>query len=369
MEGSFKRPAVIGLGLMGGSLALSLKGIKGIESVSGFDISQEVREKAKELGACGRVCETLSDAVSGCDLVFLAVPVRSIVKVFEEIVEFLAEGTLVTDLGSVKLPVVQAIEKIVPSSIDYIGGHPMTGSEQSGIESARNDLYKDCYYILTPTEKTDSDAFARLHSFLTDMGSRVISMDAKTHDEAMAIISHVPHLLSLILMEIATNEREKIQSLFRIAGGGFRDMTRIAASNPDTWADICIENRKFIVEGLRLYKEETEKMIKILENSEDLKLKELFASARKSRAEMSLKKMEIEELFEVRLPVPDKPGILSKVSTAVGSLGINIEDIAIIHPLEGETGILTLKILGEENARNALEHLKSLGFKPVMRKV
>lgn len=365
----FSKVGIIGTGLMGGSLALALMSDPGVERVVCYDISLETRQEARDLSVGDEVVESAAEAAIGSGLVVLATPVGEIRHAYAAISENLEKGTIVTDVGSVKLPVVTAIEEITPKGVNYVGGHPMTGSEQEGVASARADLYRDCYYILTPTEGTDADAFRRLHGLLTDIGSRVISMDPESHDRAMAIISHLPHLLSLVLMEVARKKQENMKSLFTVAAGGFRDMTRIAASNPDLWVDICMENKGFILEALDEFSEGVVELVGLLELNDKDRLRRLFETARRSRGALSVKEgLDIEDLYEVTMPVQDQPGAISRVSTAVGALGVNIEDIGIVHPLEGETGILNLKILGQDKAIKVSRELASLGYGVRMRR-
>src|SRR5450830_1674532 len=369
MSEVFSKVGIIGTGLMGGSLALALMSDPGVESVVCYDISPETRREARELSVGDEVVEVADDAVKGSGLVVLATPVGEIKRAFAGVLEYLENGTIITDVGSEKLPVIAAIEEIAPEGVNYVGGHPMTGSEQEGVFSARADLYKDCYYILTPTDRTDTEAFRRLHGLLTGIGSRVISMDPELHDRAMATISHLPHLLSLVLMEVARKEQEKMKNLFTIAAGCFRDMTRIAASSPDLWTYICLENKDFILAAFAEYSEVIDELVGLLKQNDRDRLQELFKAARRARGDLSVKEgLDIEELYEVTMPVPDQPGVISKVSTAIGALGVNIEDIGIVHPLEGETGILNLKILGKDKAIKVNQELASLGYGARMRR-
>lgn len=370
MAETFLKIGIIGTGLMGGSLALAIKSRTNAGKVAVFDICEDTMRKARELGIGDETAASPAEAAEGSDIVFLATPVGALAGVIDGISEHLKEGVIVTDLGSAKLRVTTVIEEIIPRGVHYIGGHPMTGSEQSGISFARAELYRDCYYILTPTENTDADAFHRLQGFLTDIGARVISMDPESHDRAMATVSHVPHLLSLLLMDMANRQRGKMKNLFTVAAGGFRDMTRIAAGSPDLWVDICRENREFIVAGLNEYGGGIAELIELLERGDFDGLRDLFEGARRARNELSVKAgTEIEELFEVSLPVPDEPGVISGISTAVGALGVNIEDIGIVHPLEGETGILSLKILGQDKARRVSDGLEARGYRVSIRRV
>jgi prephenate dehydrogenase len=171
-------------------------------------------------------------------------------------------------------------------------------------------------------------------------------------------------LLSLLLMGLAAREREQMKSLYTIAAGGFRDMTRIAASSPEVWLDIVTENRAFIIDKLNEYQADMRSLVDALGRGDRGALEEMFVRARAAREELSRKSgAEITEMYAISLPVPDEPGVISRVTTAVGALGINIEDISIAHPLEGETGILTLKVLGRDSAREAAGHLGSLGYR------
>ncbi len=363
MSHGFKKVAVIGTGMMGGSFALALKDENLVDTVSCYDISPWARKKAVELQIADKVCSSAAEAASDCDLLVIATPVGSVVSAFREVRGALKDGAVVTDLGSAKLKIVNEMERLCSDLVHYVGGHPMTGSEQSGVESARRDLYKDSYYILTPTERTHTGSFRRLHSLLTGMGCMVISMDPVSHDRAMATISHVPHLLSLLLMEMASDERKAIENIFKIVAGGFRDMTRIAASNPELWIDISMANKDFIIKRLEDYSLRISDLVNILKDEDYEALRDKFEKARKSRIELSLKEgHEIEEIFDISIPVPDRPGVISRITTAVGKAGVNIEDISIVHPLLGQTGILTLRILGEENATKAALRIKALGF-------
>ncbi|MHB8895579.1 MAG: prephenate dehydrogenase/arogenate dehydrogenase family protein [Candidatus Geothermincolia bacterium] len=357
------RISIIGTGLMGGSLAMALKASEAVGEVVACDISPSTRADAAALGIADRIEETPASAVLGAQIVFLATPIGAMAGVIEEAAPALAEGVIISDLASAKLGVMREIQSVLPQGAYYVGGHPMTGSEQSGVRFANPELFRDRYYILTPTDSTDPDAFSKLHALLRQIGARVLSIDPESHDRAMATISHVPHLLSLLLMEMAASEQERMKSVFTVAAGGFRDMTRIAASSPEIWLDIVSENRAFIIERLQDYSSRLAGLIEMLESGDSEALGRMFDHARVARKELSVKSgADQRELFAISLPVPDEPGVLSRITTAVGALGINIEDLGIVHPLEGETGILTLRVLGEKSAAEACVLLESLGY-------
>ncbi len=366
----FERIAIIGTGLMGGSLALALR-VRGMAGeVLGYDRSPAARAEAEVSGVADRMVESAAEAVKGAGLVFLATPVGAMAAVLREAAPALEPGVIVTDMGSAKVGVMREICAVLPPGARYVGGHPMTGSEQSGVRFASADLFRDRYYILTPTVETDTDAYQVLHALLTGIGARVISIDPESHDRVMATISHVPHLLSLLLLEMAAAEQARAKSTFAVAAGGFEDMTRIAASSPEIWLDIIRENRECVIERLADYSERIQGLKEMLE-SEDLSgLERMFLDARRARQELMEKRgSRIGEVFEVVLPVPDEPGVLSRITTAVGSQGTNIENISIVHPLEGETGIMTLRVLGEQSAAEASSALEALGYSVSMGRV
>jgi prephenate dehydrogenase len=361
---------IIGTGLMGGSLSLALRQARAASVIAAYDTDPAARDEAGRMGLADEILDDAQEACRGAEVVFIATPIRAITEAVAACSGALAPGTVVSDLASTKMKVIDEITAMLPPSVGYVGGHPMTGSEQSGVCFAAADMFDMRYYILTPTDDTDPDDLARIHALLTSIGARVISMDPESHDRAMATVSHVPHMLSLLLMELASREQERTKSTYRIAAGGFRDMTRIAASSPDMWLDIARENRAFIVERLKEYGQSVAWLLAVLEDGDDEALRTMFVDAAAAREELMAKSgIPSEELYSVSLPVPDEPGVISRITTAVGSIGINIEDISITHPLEGETGILALKVLGEQSAAEASAHLRTLGYRATTGKV
>lgn len=359
----FNRIAIIGIGLMGGSLALALRAAGAAGEVVAYDCSEQARAEAEAMGVADSIAGSAAGAVEGAELVFLATPICAMADAVQSAAGSLGDGVIVSDLGSAKVGVMRQIEEVLPRGARFVGGHPMTGSEQSGVRFASADLFTGRYYVLTPTEGTEPRAYQKVHALLTEIGARVISIDPESHDRAMATISHVPHMLSLLLMEMAASEQERMKSTFAVAATGFKDMTRIASSSPDIWLDIARENSDFIIERLQDYSSRIDALIEIL-RSEDLSaLGAMFEDARLAREQLLTKGgYDIAEMFEISLPVPDEPGVISRIATAVGALGTNIEDLSIAHPLEGETGIMTLMVQGEASAAEAARALEELGY-------
>ncbi|NOY52263.1 MAG: prephenate dehydrogenase/arogenate dehydrogenase family protein [Deltaproteobacteria bacterium] len=256
----FEKVVIIGVGLIGGSLGLAgkAKGIFG--KVVGVGRGRENLEQARERGAVDVYFHDPGKALPGADLVVLATPVQGIVTIGKEIAPLLEEGTLLTDVGSVKEELVKELESGLPAGVCFVGGHPIAGSEASGASAAREDLFLHRRTILTPTRRTDSEALARVHAMWESVGSLVVEMEADAHDTILAAVSHLPHMVAYALAGTLMEMTEDYPDITDYAAGGFRDMTRIAASHPEMWRDICRMNRKKIVEMIEQYEAVLEKI-------------------------------------------------------------------------------------------------------------
>ncbi len=362
MEG-FKRVTIIGLGLMGGSLGLAIKALDDKIKVVGVARRKEVIDEALKIGAIDEGSLDIGEGVRGADLIILAIPVGSMLQKVQEMLNDLADGTIITDVGSTKESVVRNIEAIIPKSAHFIGGHPMTGSEKDGISAANADLFKSAYYILTPTEKTSSEAFKRLHSLIAKISGRVIAIDPKKHDRLVASISHLPHLISAALVNLAKSGEEKEENLLLLAAGGFRDTTRIAAGNPDIWVDICLENDEAILAQIAEFERELNLFEAAIRGKDRALLKEALLKAQIARKNLPVATLkDIKALRELTVSVSDRPGTISDITVSVGNIGVNIEDITLVH-LSEESGLIKLVIAGEREAERAAKVLTEKGYK------
>src|SRR5438093_3438900 len=278
-----RRLAIIGTGLMGGSFGLAALTHGAAEEVVGFDRRLADLDEAVARGALSRAARSAGEAVDGADVVVIATPVGSIPAVFGDVAAHLAPGAIVTDLGSTKTRVVEEIGRLTPPSVHYVGGHPMAGSEHEGIGAATADLYTGCLWILTPTEHTSTDAYRRLVHLLARFGARVLSLDPARHDQLLALTSHLPQVLSSTLMGFAADVAESAGGLPIVAAGGFRDMTRIAASSPDLWVDILRENRWAVLDVLRRFEGALRTGRERVEAGDWAGIRELLAGARQAR--------------------------------------------------------------------------------------
>jgi len=368
---NIKNITIIGLGLIGGSLALSLKKFNNDFFITGYDNEAEATNIAIYRKIIDKAALNYKEAVKDADLVIIATPVRLIVEVANEIKDSLKKGAIVTDVGSAKLNIVEKMHNILPEDVIFIGGHPMTGSENEGVLSARNDLFVNSFYILTPTDNTKTEALAALHSLFTKIGAKVITISPQEHDKIVALISHLPHVLSTNLVALIDDKQKQLNNLFKLCAGGFRDMTRIAASNPKMWLDISFENKNEIISALNDYIDYLNKFKESLINDDEEYVKEHYIKAKSAR--LNLPKYvdkDISKLYELRIGILDKKGVLSEITLAISSAGVNIEDISIFHSTEVlGGGILKILVHGENAGEISKNALEKLGYDVNVRKV
>jgi prephenate dehydrogenase len=368
---NIKKIAVIGLGLIGGSLALSLKSVNKDFVISGYDIEGESMNIAKYRNIIDIIAGSYEEAVYNADLIIIATPISNIVEVMNNIKNYLKKGAIITDVGSAKEKIVSEAREILPEDVVFIGGHPMAGSENEGILSATGDLFKNVFYILTPTDTTISAALVTLHSILTKIGAKVISIDPKEHDENVALISHLPHVLSTNLVNMIDDKQENMKNLFKLCAGGFRDMTRIAAANIKMWLDISLENKDKLIKSIEEYAEYLKEFIDYLKNNDSESIKNHYLKAQKARINLpKYIEKDISNLYELRVSIADKAGVLSEITRAISSHGINIEDISIFHSTEFSSGgILKILVQGEDAGQISKDAIKKEGYEVSVKKV
>jgi prephenate dehydrogenase len=263
----------------------------------------------------------------------------------------------ITDVGGVKGPLVGSVDHP-----NFVGGHPMAGSEQRGIEGASAELFVGATWVLTPTATTDPAAYARVRGAIADIGADVIDLTAAQHDQLVAVVSHVPHLTAATLMDLAAGLGQEDAALLQLAAGGFRDMTRIAAGQPAIWPDICEDNAEAIVETLDLLIEALGEMRGRVASRDRGALLEVLDRAAAARRALPERAPRPEELVEVRIPVPDRPGVVAEVTVLVTELGINIVDLEIAHSVEGDKGVLVV-LVDKLSAPTLLATLADRGYR------
>ncbi len=329
-----RRAAVVGIGLIGGSLGLALRA-RGWH-VTGRDADPGAAEEAKAAGALDAVGEDPE-----AEITFVATPVGAVA---EEVARVLGQPGLrpdaaVTDVGGVKAPVVAAL-----NDPRFVGGHPMAGSEQVGLPAADPELFVGATWVLTPTAATDPGAYARVQAAARSLGAEVLSLSPEQHDDLVAVVSHVPHLTAATLMNVADRRAAEHAALLRLAAGGFRDMTRVAAGHPGIWPDVCAENRQAIVAGLDALVEALSQVREQVAAGDRTGLLADLVHAAEARRSLPARAVRPERLVELRVPVPDRPGVLAEITTTAGDLGVNISDLEIAHSAEGPRGVLVLVV-------------------------
>ncbi len=286
-EPMFGKVALIGLGLIGSSLSHVMRREGLAERISGSARSEETLKRAAELGLADEFSRDPAEAVRDADLVFLNVPVGAMGKVAERIAPALKEGAILTDVGSVKAAVIRDVSPHVPDGVHFIPGHPIAGTEQSGPDAGFPELFQGRWCILTPLEDTDPQALEQLSEFWRACGSNVEIMDPKHHDLVLGITSHLPHLIAYNIVATAADLEEVTESeVIKYSAGGFRDFTRLAASDPTMWRDVFLNNREAVLELLGRFSEDLSALQRAIRWGEGEKLFDLFSRARKIRREI-----------------------------------------------------------------------------------
>ncbi len=333
--------AILGTGLIGGSIGLALT--KAGLDVCGFDADPARAEQARALGAIGSVAASVADAVGGADVVIVAVPVGKIAALVIEAID--AGARAVTDVGSVKAAVIEQVRSARPEfASQYVGGHPMAGSEQDGLDGADADLFAGATWVLTPTTETDPAAHTSIRGVIARLGAEVVEIPPEQHDALVAVVSHVPQLAATTLMNVAAESDDHHELLMRLAAGGFRDMTRIAAGHPGIWPDICVANRDAILAALDGYRGSLDRVRALVDAGDGDGLLAVLERGRRARRSLPTGARVSGPLAELRIPVPDRPAVLAEVTTMAGRLGVNILDIEIAHSIEGDGGVLVLVV-------------------------
>ncbi len=328
--------------------------------VWGSDVDPLTLERAMEMEAIDGILP--EGDVSGCEVVFIAAPLRIIPRVLQQIKDSLDPGTIVTDVGSVKQWIMEQFEQYLPPHVIAIGGHPLAGSDHSGITGADQYLLQNAIYVLTPSALADSEGVERLQALLTKTGAQVMILTPADHDRMVSQVSHLPHIVAASLMNNLRFHPDAIQ----LAAGGLRDTTRIAASNPELWEDILILNRKAItaeigslIDQLKLYQQ-------ALERNEGAILRQYLSEAQQLRKNLRTGRLNLINSADITAVVQDTPGIIGTLGAIMGQAGININDIQIMGVRDENEGSVRLGV-PQAQARTAVQKLKENGIRAWIR--
>jgi prephenate dehydrogenase len=349
------RIAVLGVGLIGGSIGLAAKERVEDAEVVGFGRRPERLERALELGAIDRATGSLAEALDGAELCFACAPVGALAELVRAALDVAGPDCAVSDVGSTKQDLVGAVD-----DHRFVGGHPIAGAETAGVGHARADLFHGAVWYLTPQHHSGGLLYERLYRFVAALGARPVAVDPETHDRLVAVFSHLPHVLANVLVAQAAGRLMRHGEALRQVGPSFRDATRVAGANTAMWADIYRANREAIVEELRELSERLGDVAALLEAGDEVA--GWNDRAREDRRALLEADVAGGPVHELRLTVPNRPGIVAQVALALGRAGVNIVDMALAPAADMRSGAMTLWIAGEEQAAQARQLIGDLGF-------
>lgn len=352
--------AVLGVGLIGGSLALGFKRSGLVNRVLGVS-RRETIDKALELGVIdeGFVRQEAPRALEQAELVILAGPVSVIIEQLGKIGPSLQHGATVTDVGSTKRAIVKASGNL-PSSVYFVGGHPMAGAETTGVESADPFLFQNAVYVICPAGERDREAAAKYSELVSALGARVLVISPANHDRIAATISHLPQIVAVGLINLAASFNKNDSNTLNLAAGGFRDLTRIASSPFEIWRDICKTNADEIKEQIDSFIKQLKSLGKLVGTGE---LGTSFERAAKSRALIQKDvKGFLSPVYQIVVTAPDEVGVIKRIAMGLADKSINIKDIEVLKVREGEGGTIMLGFASVADRARAIEILVELGF-------
>lgn len=350
--------AIVGVGLMGGSLGRAL--VAAGARVVGVDPDPAVARDAVTLGALTDVAASVPEALDGASVAFVGAPIGVIDGVLREVLDAAPEDCVVSDLGSAKAGIVDGVPQRHRQR--FVGGHPICGGERSGVGAGRPDMFRGATWFLTPTPEVRPAMFQRLHSHIQAVGARPVAIDAEVHDRLMALVSHVPHVLASALVDQGAATTPAGREALRSAGPSFADLTRVAGSNPPLWADIFLANRDALLDALRDYRGRIEEVERHLAAADRGALEQFVARAAQGRERLRRDWADPDgRAWRLVVSVPNRPGVLSEIVTALGHAHVNIEDLAL-HQSSPEGGELHLTVVGGDTASDAEARVRGLGY-------
>ncbi len=369
-ESDFKsgfKAGFIGLGLIGGSIARALKKISPdcylvAYNYRGKDPSGDLQAALNDQ-ILDQVTSALEEGFPDCDLIFLCAPVLSNIEYLKQLKPLLKPRCILTDVGSVKSNIHEAVEKLDLEAW-FIGGHPMTGSEKTGYSSSYALLLENAYYILTPTPKTPDSMLQTLYQLVQKMGSIPVILDAREHDRITAAISHVPHIIAAQLVNLVREADDTEEKMRSLAAGGFKDITRIASSSPVMWQNICLTNTEEIKDCLDDYIASLQAASDALSRSDEDFLYRMFDTAGEYRSSIPNKSIGLmKKMFEIYLDIVDEAGAIATIATLLASNQISIKNIGIIHNREFEEGVLRIEFYDQQTQEKASTMLARYNYR------
>jgi prephenate dehydrogenase len=357
MEGNV---LIVGLGLIGGSLALCIKDEHPDATIIGYDVNHKELRLAKTLGVIDEISVTLEHGAEEADFIILSTPVTQTEKTLETLHNAnLKSNVIITDTGSTKEQIMKASMPLKDKGVRFIGGHPMAGSHKSGVTAAKKILFENAFYMLTPLDSGDDQDIEILKKWLKGTRAKFLIVPPKEHDELTGMISHFPHVIAASLVHQAKGSSQDHPYLRRLAAGGFRDITRIASSNPVMWKDITLQNKKVLMDIMVKWKVEMEEVIRMISDNDSERIYSYFNEAKIFRDELPvLAKGAIPAFYDLYIDVPDYPGVISEVTAYLAEERISLTNIRILETREDIYGVLVISFQTMEDREKAAECLK-----------
>lgn len=355
--------AVLGVGLIGGSLALCFKGKPGM-TVTGYSPNPQSVEKYKRSGVVDEATTSLEQAIDQADIIFMCGPVGVLESQLTQIMALpLKEGCIVTDVGSTKLSLVRTAERLRRDGVYFIGGHPMAGKEKSGVEAATSRLFENAVYVLTPASDVPEEQVDRLAGLLELTRAQIVRLDAALHDKIVGAISHLPHIIAVALVNQISRYDANNEWYKQLAAGGFRDITRIASADPVIWRDILLHNREIVLRLLEDWKQGMTEIQTLIEQSDGEGIAAAFARAGQFRSAIPERgKGMLTGSYDLYVDIPDEPGIIGTIASSLGDRRINLSNIHIIENRLDVPGVLRLSFREEDNMEQAIQALIQMGL-------
>lgn len=351
----------VGFGLIGGSIARALKQLHPDFKLLAYNYYHKDNSSltlAQSEGVLDLITTSLEDDFKTCDLIFLCAPVLKNIEYLPLLKSCIKPTCIITDVGSTKQDIHQAVHRLHMDH-QFIGGHPMAGSEKTGYHSSHATLLENAYYVLTPGMGVPTERINFLIHLVEDMKAIPIVLDASYHDDVVAAISHVPHIIASSLVNMVKDCDDDKELMKQLAAGGFKDITRIASSSPVMWENICLSNKNSILKFLKIYITYLVDMVVTIEKEDDRGLIHLFETAKEYRDRIPSKTIGlIDRVFEVYVDLIDEAGAIATIATILASNSISIKNIGILHNREFEEGVLRIELYDPISSQKTVELLK-----------
>jgi prephenate dehydrogenase len=357
----FKKIGILGLGLIGGSLAKALKKYNYDCLIYGYNRNQSAVDDAYNMGSIDIKVTDLSQ-FKDCDLLILSCPVNINIQLFKSLLPYLNDETVITDVGSTKGDIYKAILKMDYKGF-FIGGHPMAGSEKSGFSATKAELFENAYYILTPEPDSPSHLIKKMENLAQTIHALPVILDPDYHDYIVAAISHVPHILASSLVNMVENLDSDKKDMYALAAGGFKDFTRIASSSPGMWQQICLANRDSILEILDVYQQMLRDVRLSVANLEEKEVYDFFQQSKTYRNTFQNQvRGSIEKVYALFVDVKDEPGVIARIATYLSEKQISIKNIGINNNREDFEGVLEITLTDQHSLEMSRNVISQLGY-------